>query len=546
MKIVLTVLFGISLMTSGCAGCDDAASEPIDGQADMSIADMTPAEDMSPDSGADLGGDADNADVSNDLDLNLDMEEDMPVGPRAALEFVGANVIEEGRDSSLAVADDGDGGWYVAIASAGRELVFEPGADQEIIDTSGLNGFQSVFAHYGQSGELLGARAFTEYAGGPLPGGSSQTRAIVVEASGQILIAGHFGGSVRFGNTVWSTQQGNIDGAISTSRESYVVRVDPQTLSISPIFRLRAPSPGFLNSVSSIVTHTNGDFTIAGSFTSSVTFPNGTVLTSGRAGFVARFSSNGTLLWASKIGVAAVAEPVDDAVLVRFQYGEAFELDGVSYSAPPQDERGLGLARIEADGSVEWMIRVEEAGFGYLLAATPNIDGKLYLGARLENARFVDLENPPLITQSSVILAVDASTGSVDVISPEKIWQSDSEQIRTITMDDSGVIWAFVSLELVENLRVEPRFQAALDVEMGETNLMLGYDSADGSLLYAHQVAENGLLSAPVIKWLPSSAQILLGGHYFDDILLEPASMSPVPLSVSTPGHSDTLFVRYR
>lgn len=542
MKIVLTVLFGISFLTSGCAGCDDAASEPNDGQTDMSIGDMAPAEDMSLDSGDDLGSDADVLDASNP-----DMEEDMPVGPRAALEFVGANVIEEGSSSSLAVADDGDGGWYVATASEGRDLVFEPGADQEIIDTSGLNGFRSVFAHYGQSGELLAARAFTEYAGGPLPGGTSRTRVIAVEASGQVLIAGEFGASVRFGNTVWSTPQGNVSGAISTSRETYLVRINPQTLSITPIFRLRSPSPGFSNSPSSIVAHSNGDFTIAGYFESSVTFPDGTVLTtSSVAGYLARFSSNGTLLWVNKIGAFTGIEPLDDAALVRFQYVEAFELDGVSYSAPPQGERGFGLGRIEADGSVEWVIRVEEAGVGFLRASTPGLDGKLYIQARLENARFVDLENPPVFTQSSVILAVDASTGSLDVISPEKISQSDSEQIRMITMDDSGVLWAIVTLELEENLRVEPRFQAALDLGIGETNLMLGYDSADGSLLYARRVADNGILSAPVIKWLPSSAQILLGGHFYGEMLLEPASMSPVQLSNSTPPFSDTLFVRYR
>ena len=133
------------------------------------------------------------------------------------------------------------------------------------------------------------------------------------------------------------------------------------------------------------------------------------------------------------------------------------------------------------------------------------------------------------------------------LISPERLSQSDSEEIRMITVDDTGILWALVSFENEEVLRVEPRFGAAMDVGVGDVNLMLGYDSSDGSLLYAHLVAANGILSSTLMIWHASSAQILLGGHFFDDLLLEPMSSSPVTLSNSTPGtNPDTLFVRYR
>jgi len=553
MKIVIAVLLGFSLMTTGCAGCDDAAGEPIDDSTDMAFPDLNSIVDLSLDSQTDLIADADDLDISSDSDvvedLGFDMEEDLPVGPRPFLEFLGVNVIEEGRIGSLAVADDGNGGWYTAVASAGRDLIFEPGAGEEIIDTSGLNRFRSVFAHFGQNGELLATHAFTEYAGGPLPGGTSQTQDIAMEASGQVLVAGEFGGSVRFGNTVWSTPQGNVGGAIATSYETYVVRIDPQTLGVSAIVRLNSPSPGFTNSASSIAAHDNGDFTIAGYFSSSVTFPGGTVLTapSGVAGYMARFTSSGTLIWATAVGLSAHMQKVEDSVLVRFSYGASFELGGVTYAAPAEGERGFALARIDADGSAGWIVRMEGPGFGYMHAYTPGPEGKIYVGARLENARFVDIVDPPAFTQPSAILVVEAATGALELLSPERISQSDSEEIRMIALDDAGVLWALISFENELALQVRPRFGAVLDVGAGDVNLMLGYNTSDGTLLYAHLAATTDILSSTLMTWLPTSAQILLGGHYFYDLTLEPMSMTPSVLSNSTPGtQPDTLFIRYR
>lgn len=131
-----------------------------------------------------------------------------------------------------------------------------------------------------------------------------------------------------------------------------------------------------------ICTHDNGDCTITGYFNNTMTFNGGPVLASagGPDIFLARYTTDGTLLWAKSVGgvkadvgndicalpdggVAVTGYFTDTAV-----FGPGHMLTSVAKS--------LFVARYSAIGDLEWVVSVADASVPMLPGLVDGIDGK--------------------------------------------------------------------------------------------------------------------------------------------------------------------------
>ena len=546
MSFRLFMILLASIHLSACASCEDGAGVPsqqdmesdvpnndlgtpdsgLDHGFDLSPSDMTMSPDLADMAGEDSAGDLEE-------DIAPDMEE---VGPRLPLEFVSAHWVKDLRISSTFTVSDGQGGWYAAGSSAGWDVIFDPGLPSElIIDASGSNGFRSIFAHWDANGTLTKAIPFTEYAGGPRSGGTSETRAIGREVDGNLLISGVFYASVRFSNnTVWSTLQGDVGGAISTAGETYVVRMNPTTNELQNLVRVSTSSvTGLVAPIGLVVHPSSSDFAIGGRITNGATFPGGTTL-AGTGGFVARFEQDGTLRWAQKIGfdVVSLTTIQDESLLVQFTYdASGFELGGMTYPGSGSNPRGHAVARLNSDGSLVWMVRMEGSSFGFVYWDKEVEGDRVYLALSPGTNQFVELPNAPTISEETRILVLNSATGEVLEAESLAMIPDEVDDVQMLQMDEAGILWTYVSYSVddeptTQDYQVSPKFGPQLNLPMGGFyGVLMGLDTADFSIAYAYLASDQGYWHSP--KSTRLSDGMLFHHYFFDDVRLGPGSDSP-------------------
>ncbi|HQM52525.1 MAG TPA: hypothetical protein PLI86_05305, partial [bacterium] len=119
-----------------------------------------------------------------------------------------------------------------------------------------------------------------------------------------------------------------------------------------------------------ICTHDNGDCTITGYFNNTMTFNGGPVLTSagGSDIFLARYTTDGTLLWAKSVGGVKADVGNDICALpgggfaVTGCFGDTVEFGpGETLTSLANS---LFVAEYSATGDLEWVVSVASVSFG--------------------------------------------------------------------------------------------------------------------------------------------------------------------------------------
>lgn len=542
------------LLVQGCSSCDDGAGvvdlggavDAADAASDSAIANdaaeqPTDAAEQLTDAGeqlSDAGLDGDMQDANDTADMGK------PPGPRAPLQYRAHRLVQESRVSRLDVATSSDG-FFMSTGTAGNAVVWSLGeADEQTIDTVFPNTLKSVWAHYDNNLNLRSTRAISSYPGGPRAGGTSSARSIELEPSGDRLMAGEIMGSIEFGGTVWSTTFATIRGALTTATEGYVVR--SSDASETALFRLRTQNANDSVYLVSMVRHDDGDLTLGGWFNGTMFLPDGSTLSEADGpGFVIHTGADGTPKWVLQTpGTLNYVDGAGDKLLVRMRIpGDVgFRFDGIDYLAPTLDWC-VGMALVDADGSVDWFRRIE-ATFAtlFVVGSAPLANGGVVIVYRGQNEIFPDVAAAPDSSGDTHLIAFAANG---DILWNTRLADEHAEY-RGIAVDSHGIAWTVAETCADDSMTLKPKWSPDVVVPIcgppdsnGKrpvTTLLLGYDTATGELGYAQSIA-TGSVTVDLIEVLADES-VMVVGTYFSPVTVMPGTANEEFVDGLLPGPS--------
>jgi len=208
----------------------------------------------------------------------------------------------------------------------------------------------TFIAKYSPSGDIVWARS--------VGGDSNSPRCIACDDSGNIYVAGQFGGYLYFGSDTLHT----------THTTSFLIKIDPEG---NPEWIARSGGSGFPFPYS-VTTDPSGNPIIAGTFTNPVSFDS--VFLNGYGNydiFICKYSSSGHVIWATQAG----GEQADDATAVVCDKEGSVYINGyytfTAHFGSLVLSTGHGLtsfdsyaAKLDSDGNFLWAqsIPVERPG----------------------------------------------------------------------------------------------------------------------------------------------------------------------------------------
>ncbi len=202
-------------------------------------------------------------------------------------------------------------------------------------------------------------------------GGSDddQSNDIAIDGAGNVIVTGSFQGSMTVGSTTLNSFGGD---------DIFLIKLDPQG---NVLWALRAGGSDY-DVGYSVTTDNNNNIIITGSFSGDAFFGS-TVLTSsgGTDVFIAKYSTNGALLWAKKGGGssfdAGYSVSVDNsgAIYVTGVFSRSIQFDQLSMQGG--EYFSIFLVKYDASGSALWLNAGISNGFynfGYGVATNSNND----------------------------------------------------------------------------------------------------------------------------------------------------------------------------
>jgi Beta-propeller repeat/Domain of unknown function (DUF5122) beta-propeller len=287
-----------------------------------------------------------------------------------------------GLDWGFALAIDGAGNSYVT-GRFRNSATFGPGDPNETLMT--VIGSDDIFvAKYNSSGALVWARR---------AGGSStdEGRGIAVDSAGNSYVSGFFAGSATFGlgqlNATTLTSAGSLD--------IFIAKYDPNG---EPVWAKRAGGSSS-DDAFEIATDGAGNSYATGRFLGTATFgageANETMLTSAGSndGFVARYDSNGALIWARRAGGASSDDAFGIAAdgagnsYVTGQFSSTATFGGGETNQTTLTSAGgfdIFVARYNPNGALVWATSAGGTGDDTSLAIATDGSGNSYLTGFLQ------------------------------------------------------------------------------------------------------------------------------------------------------------------
>lgn len=249
----------------------------------------------------------------------------------------------------------------VAIDVSGNVIIV--GYFDGIVDFGGgalvsMGSVDIFVAKFGPDGAHLWSKCFGDSIG-------QLAEAVAVDASGNVFVAGHFGGSVDFGG-------GELVSA--GIQDIFIAKLGSDGTHLwSRRFGDRADSE-----TRDIAVDSWGNAVLTGSFSGSIDFGGGALASAGSWDiFVAKFGPDGAHLWSKRFGdeeyQAAPAVAVDAAgnVIIAGPSGGTVDFGGGTYN--------LFIAKYGSDGAYIWSKRFGEAGFAQPESVATDASGNMII-----------------------------------------------------------------------------------------------------------------------------------------------------------------------
>jgi hypothetical protein len=240
---------------------------------------------------------------------------------------------------------------------------------------------QALVVKYSPSGEHLWSKVFGE------PYTDDTTLAIETLRTGEIVIAGAFGGSIDFGLGPLSAQ-GSLD--------MFVAKLDANG---SPVW-----AKGFGGSAHDVVTdlavNAAGEVVVTGNLLGPVDFGGGLLSPVGQDMFVLKLSSSGEHQWSAAFGGSAssitsshaVAMSNDGAVFLTGSFAGTLSFGGPTFTSLSDD---VFLTKLDEGGTLAWSQAFVGSGFDVAYSMTLDVYGDILVTGGF-NSNFVNLGGPPL------------------------------------------------------------------------------------------------------------------------------------------------------
>lgn len=250
-----------------------------------------------------------------------------------------------GVQQAHGVAVDGSGNRYVVGEAIGETFIEANSAETEAL--SGPGKFMFV-AKYDDQGNLLwDQKATSDFQ-------EATGRCVAADAAGNVYVAGWFVGS--------GASFGTMNVAGSGGFTSFVAKYDADG-GVDWVKTVAAPEAY----IHAMIADAQGRVTVAGEFQGSLQIGEIQFSSAGLADiFVARYSPDGTVLWATRYGGAGedgarnvASDPAGGAVVVgHFSQTAAFDVHQLTSAGG----RDAFVARCDASGNLSWAVGFGGAG----------------------------------------------------------------------------------------------------------------------------------------------------------------------------------------
>jgi Beta-propeller repeat len=395
----------------------------------------------------------------------------------------------DGRASRVAV--------FLLLACCSRSGLHEAGLDEaglhETHMDAGSPGPGAVFDAGSDSPNDAGADAIEEQAGDAVPqppplehtpwaqdvggpGATVEGYAVAVDASGNVVVAGTFEGTVDFGSGPVASN--DVLGA-------FVEKLDNDGTPLWSETFVSSGSDGGngLGVVANgVAVDTAGDVFVVGDFVGSVDFGGGPLVSAGaRDVFVAKLDPDGHYLWSERFGdaqdqtgLAIAIEPTGDLVATGGYFG-TINFGGTTLTNT-SSTWGAYLVHLSGSGSHVWSETFPNTGLVQLSALSVDSSGNVVAGGYFEQS--VDFGGGALtaVGQDDIVVATYDPSGRY-LWSKQFGASTASDYTTGIGVDPAGNIVVTGYFNLTLNLGAGPM------VSTGDANIFLAkFDPSGGAM----------------------------------------------------------------
>lgn len=229
-------------------------------------------------------------------------------------------------------------------------------------------------------GNLLWAKRFGDSA-------NQRANGIKADASGNVIVAGHFGGTMDFGGGLLTS---------AGSSDVFVVKLDANG---DHVWSKRFGDADY-QAIYGLAVDGAGNVIVTGTFSGNLDFGAGPLVSAGLGDiFVAKLDPNGNLLWCKRfgdagdqVGTAVAADGAGNVIVTGYLYGSADFGGGPLASG---GDRDIFVTKLDANGIHLWSKRLGGVGSQLGLAVAADDADNVLVAGEMEGP--ADLGGGPLI-----------------------------------------------------------------------------------------------------------------------------------------------------
>jgi hypothetical protein len=426
---------------------------------------------------------------------------------------IGGLAIGNTPQRAYALATDPTGNVYMTGRFQGTSINFNPGSSPVLLSSTAGNGASVVyFGKYSAGGNCVWAKA--------IAGASGLGLAIGVDGSGNVLIAGGFGGS-------------NIDfdpgpGTATFTALSFDIFLAKYDNTGNYLWAKVIGGSGNENATG-ISLDASGNVYMTGRFQSTVDFdPGAGVANLNSVGsddiFLAKYSANGSYLWAGSIGSTGLdisnavgTDALGNAYITGYFQGAATDFDpGPGTATLSSSGNNIYFAKYNSNGNYVWAkVLFGSAGFSNSLSADPI--GNIYIGGGFSNSIDFDPGSGVVIlnTGSNGAAAFFAKYDSTGAYLLAKSIVGGAVGIQSITKNAQGKIFIAGQFSGVSDFDPGPGTFTLSPTSTNQADVFFAKYDAAGNYIWAKQINAPGGSDYCNAVALDGFENVFIAGAYF-------------------------------